>query len=94
MTLLLNKSDHLQSFTRRHIPHPVPTIVHGAKIQCENDENLHPTLDEDRIKLLQQVIGGTLCFEIILESPTLHTCNEIAKQKTKSTMKMLNSHGY
>ena len=74
---LLNKLKHIQPLLPQCSPNPTPHITCGAKVQLAKDVDKSPPLEKQGIKLVQSIVGATLCIARILEMTLLVTCNDI-----------------
>jgi hypothetical protein len=80
----LSRFNHIDPVYPQNSPHPYTAPTYSTKKQmAETDDS--PKLDQEEIKLLQQIIGVFLYYARAIDSTLLVTLSDLSAQQTQAT---------
>ena len=85
----LQRFRHQLKNTRQSSPHHHVPPTYGARVQFAEPEDDTPVLPEERLKLIQQVVGVFLYYAIAIDNKILVALSNIGSEQSKATSKTM-----
>ena len=88
-------TEYLQSFrhqlknNKQSSPHHHVAPPYGAKVKFAEPEDDTPLLPEERIKLIQKVVGVFLYYAIAIDNTALVALSDIGSEQSRETSKTM-----
>jgi hypothetical protein len=86
---LLHKYKHKMPKKPKHFPCTPALKQYGAKAQAPLPADISPKLSDNRIKVIQCVIGSILYYARVVDITVLMFLSSIASKQTRGTMNMM-----
>ena len=87
ITKLILKFKHMKPKKPQHRPYHAPQNIYGAAAQDTVPEDMTQKLDNKLIRVVQQVIGGVICYTREVDLKVLLSLSNIASEQYTATEK-------